>query len=131
MEDVSAVMGLAKIEKPNKINLYVSANWKYKLYELLGEKLKETRNPKDIIGAVMQSDLKQHGQAVMKIIPKIIKAGIIPDFSNQKEELKGISEAKEFLNGEFNCDVNVEIEEDSKEAKASQAMPGKPSIIIE
>lgn len=131
LSDVNAVLKLAKLEKPKKIQFFVSAEWKYGLYELLRKKLGDTRNPKEVIAAVMATDLKKYSKEVMKIVPRIIKAGAVPDFTSQKEELQGIKDASEFLKAEFGAAINVEIAENTKEAKAGNAMPGKPAILVE
>ena len=67
----------------------------------------------------------------MKIVPKIIKSGVVPEYSSQELELKGLQEAKEFLKTEFNAEVTIENADGSKEAKAKNASPGKPAILVE
>lgn len=129
--DINQVLKLANLDKLNKIRLFVSLSWKYDLYDLLKEKLKETRNPKDIIPEVMNSDLKQYGQEIMKIIPKLLKTGTLPGYLEKEKELSLLNEAKESFEKEFGCEVEIIDADSSNEQKAKAAMPGKPAIIVE
>ncbi len=127
--DVITVLELAKIEKPKEIKLFVSDDWKYKLYKLVVDKLKETRDVGVIQKAVMATELKKFGKDIIRMIPRIIENP--PKIVlNQEKELKKIKESKERIENEFKCKVEVVKEADSKEQKARQALPGKPAIII-
>jgi hypothetical protein len=46
-------------------------------------------------------------------------------------ELKDLEESREFIEKEFNCEIEIEKAEQSKEAKAKQATPSKPAILVE
>ncbi len=131
MNDIIQVLKLAKIDKPAKIKLFISSSWKYNFYDILSEKLNETRNPKDIISAVMQTDLKKHSKEIMKIIPKVIKAGSLPKFVSCNKEKELIEQSKEFLETEFGCQVIIESADNSSESKASSATPSKPAVLVE
>ena len=50
---------------------------------------------------------------------------------DHKLENKVLAESKDFFEREFGCKVMVEAAEASKEAKAKQALPGKPAILVE
>jgi len=129
--DISQVLKLANIEKPAKIQLFISLSWKYELYDMLKEKMKETRNPKDIIPMVMGSNLKQHGQDIMKMIPKILKTGSLPGYLAKEKEISLLNEAKEAFEKEFNCVVEIIDADNSNEQKAKACSPGKPAILVE
>ena len=56
----------------------------------------------------------------------------VPDIIlDQEQEFNALSEAKEFFEKEISCKVEVIKAEDSTEAKAQQALPGKPAILLE
>ncbi|MGE0792626.1 MAG: class I tRNA ligase family protein [Candidatus Woesearchaeota archaeon] len=125
-EDISNVQKLLKIEKINSLKLIVANKWKYDLYLKLKSILNEISNPNEIIPKIMNSELKQYGQEIMKIVPKIVKTKVVPDFVSQEKE----EEILKNLVKEFDFKVEVSLAEDSQEAKAKNAMPGKPSIIV-
>lgn len=131
IDDVNAVLKLAKIDAPKKIKLFIAGKWKYELYKLMREKLVETRSQKDIIDAIMKSELKKHGQEVMKVVPKILKTGSVPDCTTQDSEHRIVEDAKEFLKENFNASIELYLEENTQEAKAKNAMPAKPAILVE
>jgi leucyl-tRNA synthetase len=123
--DIESVKNLVKIEKITSLKLIIAHKWKYDLYSMLKEILAEVSNPAEIIPRIMNSELKQYGQEIMKIVPKIVKTKTVPDFiSRDKEEniLKQLN---------LDCKVEIIFAEDSQETKAKNAMPGKPSILIE
>lgn len=128
-KDIYSVLQLAKIEKPEKITIIISPKWKYELFNIVKEKILVTRNASEIIKHVMSTELKKHGQDITKIIPKIIDK--IPEHVlDQDSEMNFFSENKDFLEKEFNCNVELIPAEESSEAKAKNAGPGKPAIII-
>lgn len=131
MDDINTVMRLAKIDSPKNIKIFVSSKWKYDLFNLLKEKLGQTRDSREIINAVMQTDLKQYSKDIMKIIPRIIKAGCVPDFTNAETELKTLNDAKEFFSNEYRAEIIIDLADNSNEVKANSAMPSKPAILVE
>ncbi|MBN2142528.1 leucine--tRNA ligase [Candidatus Woesearchaeota archaeon] len=130
--DINAVKKLAGLDKVSKAIIIVSPKWKYELFDMLKKKIEETRNPGEIIKAVMATDLKKHGQDVMKIVPSVIKdPSKLPNVMlGQDAEKKMLDEAKETLAKEFGCQVEIVLAEDSKEQKAKNASPGKPAIVM-
>jgi len=132
INDIANVIKLAKVAKPEQIKLFVADDWKHEFLEQIKKQLEATRNPGEIIKALMQTDLKKHGQVITKQIPKIVKnPGIIPEVkSHQEAEYQFLIDSKEFLEKEHGCEVEIINEKDSEEAKAKQAMPGKPAILV-
>ncbi len=129
MEDIGVVVKLTKIT-PTKIILLISPNWKYRLYKQVNELLATNRNQKDIIAAIMKSELKQYGQDIMKIIPRLVSLGTVPAATDQQTEVIQLQQAKDFLAKEFRCSIEVLPADGSVEQKAKQAMPSKPAIIV-
>ncbi|HII14770.1 MAG TPA: leucine--tRNA ligase [Nanoarchaeota archaeon] len=126
--DIRKVLELAKIEKPKKITLFTAGQWKY---ELVGHVKKlNTRNAGEIIKSVMQTQLKQHGQDIMKLVPKLAEK--TPEFVlEKKDEEKALKDSVAALEQEFNCKIEIIDAEKSQAPKARQAMPGKPAILAE
>jgi hypothetical protein len=80
----------------------------------------------------MQTELKRHGQQISKMVPSLVKnPGRVPDVVlSQQQEMRALKESRFMFENEFGCTVHVVKESQSKEAKARQAMPGKPAIIV-
>lgn len=129
--DIIQVQKLLNLDSINKIKLFVASEWKYELYKMIDSLLEKTNNPKEIIPKIMNSDLKLHGKDIMKILPKIIKTGSLPDYLEIKKELNILEEMKDSLLEEFNCEIEIAFADGSKENKANQALPGKPAILLE
>lgn len=129
IDDIGQVLKLAKVEKPSHITLFVAEDWKAMLFRNVKELLGLTRDMKEILGAVMP-DFKQHNPAklVQKLVadPSKLPAHIV----HQEVEYQNLFDASEFLQQEFGCPVEIVKEQDGKESKAQQAMPGKPAIIV-
>ena len=115
---------------PKSISLFVSSQWKYVLYDVVKERKS--------IGAIMaeakeKTELKAH----LKDIPKVAKSWIKNPYGlgnlvlNSEAEFTSLRDAIDFLSNTFECRVNVLKESDSDEPKAKQALPNKPSILIE
>jgi leucyl-tRNA synthetase len=128
ISDVMAVVKLLKLQKPVKIKLLVSERWKYELFEKLKKEMEKTRNVGDLIKAVMS---KEHGKEISSLVPSLIKdPRKIPEFIINNE-FEILSENKDIIEKELDCDVEVIKAEDSTEQKAKQAIPGKVAILIE
>lgn len=131
MQDIKAVLQLAKIEKPKTITLLVSATWKYNFYSLVKDMFAKTRDPKEILDRVMATELKKYGQDIYKALPKLIKQGGIPSvILSQSKEFATLQEAKGFLGGEYGCAIDVVKTEEANNPKANNAVPGKVAIVV-
>ncbi|MBD3313866.1 leucine--tRNA ligase [Candidatus Woesearchaeota archaeon] len=132
ISDIHSVMELAKIKKAEKITLFVSKGWKYEYVRMLKQELEKTRDPSEIMKAMMLTDLKQHGGEVAKMTPKLAadESRLPKILLSQEEELKALESAKEFIEKEFEAKVEMVRADDSKEAKANNAMPGKVAILV-
>ena len=124
--DVHNVLKLTQI-KPKKITLFVSEEWKYALFEKLSKE--ESRDFKIILKKVMDP---KHGEETVKIVTSFCKGNLKTDaFTDQKNEIKILKDMKASLEKEFNSEIEVMKAEDSKEAKAKNALPGKAAILVQ
>jgi leucyl-tRNA synthetase len=128
--DIKSVMKIIKKEKAEKITIIISEKWKYALFKKVKKIVEKTRNIGEIIKEVIDED---HKKDISQIVPKLIKdpSRIPAEILNQKSELEALESSKEGISSEFKCDVDIIIAEKSEDPKAKQAMPHKPSIIIE
>ncbi|MBT3814806.1 leucine--tRNA ligase [Candidatus Woesearchaeota archaeon] len=131
ISDIREVMKLAKIDQPKAIKLFVAADWKYGFVEKFKELIKETRNPGEILKTLMQSELKQHGKDISKLVPALIKdqSKLPAKELTKKNEIAALEESKGLIAEEFGCSVEVVIDSDHNKAKS--AMPGKVGILVE
>jgi leucyl-tRNA synthetase len=132
--DIRAVLVLTKIERPNKITLFVSDDWKFKVYGKVKEKLEESRDAGAIMKEIMMNPgLKQHGTGISKIVPALVKTqSKIPDVVlDQETEYTALIENKAEIENAFTAKVEIVKEHDGKADKAKSAMPGKPAILVE
>ena len=131
INDINQVKRLAKLDRTKKITLFAADSWKYHFVERAINEFNNTKNIGEIIKKLMSDDkLRSHGPIVSKMVPKI--AGKLVDKPlSHALELKILRESAEFLSKEFNCEIEIVEEKDSKEPKASQSMPGKPAIVVE
>ena len=132
--DITNVLKLIKIEKPKKINLIISPKWKYQFMKIFKKEVEKTRDFKTLMYAFTKDpDLKQHAKDISKLIPSLLKdASKIPqEILSQDIEFKNLEDSKQSLEKEFNCTIEIEIAEQSKQEKAKNASPSKPAILIE
>jgi len=132
MEGMRNVLKLAKLDKANKFTFFIAEDWLYEMFNLISAEIKVTRNVGEIMKKVLQlEEMKMKGKEVSKIVTYLLKdVSRIPNFvTSQDEEFKAMSDAKEFLEKEFNCKVEVKKESDNPKAKS--AMPGKIGILVE
>jgi len=129
--DISSVLKLIKKEKAEKITLFVARPWKYKLFGIVKDVMKDTMNPKIIIQHVMEDEsMKKHGKDISRFLPKLV--GRMPQFlDSDEEELKILHNAKKFFENEFNCSIELIKASSSGHTKALAAIPGKPAILVE
>ncbi len=130
--DIRTVLKLARIERPKAMTLFIAEPWKYEFVDLMKRQLVTTIDTKAIISAIMATELKRHGEAVMRLVPAILKdRSKLPEHRRTKqEEIMLYSSFAGELGGLFGCPVRVMDAETSAEPKARQAMPGKPAILV-
>ena len=131
-KDIYSVIELAKIRKPSKITIFVADEWKYELTRKLKEEMEKTRN----VGEIMKKFSKEFSnymKEISKIVPRMVKdeTKLPKVVLDRKKELEALKASADWLKEEFNCNVEVVEEKDSKEAKAKNAMPGKVAILVE
>tara|TARA_Y100000310_G_scaffold109961_1_gene108436 strand:- start:693 stop:3554 length:2862 start_codon:yes stop_codon:yes gene_type:complete len=133
LADIRTVLGLAKVEKPKSIKLFVSESWKYDLFRKVDSLVKNTQNPGEIMKKVMsENKFKKHGKDISRFLPKMVSNRKISEANlTQKEEFSVTKEAVDFIKNEFKCSVEIVKAEDSDEGKAKTAMPGKVAILVE
>ncbi len=131
LEDVAQVLRLAKVEKPTIITLFVAQDWKGRLFKRLQEILATTRDVGQIMKTLM-TEFKEHAAEAAPLVQKVAKdqSKIPRHIAHQEAEYQNLLDAAGFLKQEYNCAFEIIKEQESPEAKAKQAMPGKPAILV-
>ncbi len=127
--DINAVLKIAKISKPQSIEIFISEEWKYDFFRKIKKALDKTRNVGEIIKEVL---VKGYEKESSKMVPMLVKNPTkLPDFVlSQQEELRLLQGVKKLLENEFRTGLIIIKAEESKEHKAKQAIPGKPAILL-
>ncbi len=129
--DILKVKELAKIDKIKKVSLFVAPKWKWDALVIVKEVCKDKPDFSATMKALMSIDeFKKHGGEIQPFIKPAINR--LEDFRDLKEfdEVDALNEVKPMLAKEFGV-IEIIRAEDSKEAKAKNAFPGKPALIIE
>lgn len=97
LSDIGSVLKLIKKE-PQKITLFVSLPWKYKLFEKLSLLMEETKNPKILLQQIMEDkEMKKYGNDISKFLPRLVSSGkITPALASDDAELATLHSAKTF-----------------------------------
>ncbi len=132
-KDIIEILRLAKIDNPKRIVLFVPEKWKYDMMEKLKIEMGKTREMSQIMKIMAASNLKIYSREIAKIAPRLLKdeAKIPQVVLWQDIEFHALNDSSEDYGNEFKCRVEVIAAENTKEAKAKQAMPGKAAILVE
>lgn len=134
LEGMRNVLKLASIEKPKKFRLFVAQDWLYYFFTTLAHEINITRNIGEILKRILQDEiLRDKIKEVSKIVQSVLKdVSKLPSIvTSQEDEFNTLNDAKEFLEKEFGCTVEIILAEESDHPKANGAMPGKVGIFVE
>jgi leucyl-tRNA synthetase len=134
ISDIKSVLKLINKESPKEITLIISESWKYPFMTAVKKELSATHNAGEILKSLMSDpSMKKYGQEISKLVPRLASdMSKIPEtILSQDTELSTLKNAESILKTEFNTSIRIIKAEESKEAKAKQAMPSKPAILIE
>ncbi|MFC1686837.1 leucine--tRNA ligase [Nanoarchaeota archaeon] len=134
IEGIRNVLGLAKVEHVERISLFISEKWKYKVFGTIKREIEITRNRGEIIHKILSEEgMKIHGKNVSNLVNSLLNdVSKLPEvLLSQDEEWEIIESARDFLEKEFKGRVEVISGEDSDNPKARSAMPGKVGVLVE
>jgi len=133
IDSINHILVIIKLEKLNQIKLVIADQWKYDLMKSLLKIVETTKDQKEIITQLMKiKEFRTQGKFVSQTIVKVLKnlgKFVLPPI-NAEEEFSFFSEISSILETKYQCEILILNEKDSKEKKAIQALPGRPSIII-
>ena len=135
MDDIKSIQSILNKNKLAKITLIIADEWKFKLYEILMSLIDETHDQGNIMKVVMkEEELKPKGKLISQIVTRILKnVGKYSKISlSPDEEFSFYNDIKQIIEKKYGCELIISHEKKEKTIKkASQALPGKPAIIIE
>ncbi len=122
LKDINEVKRLSKIESPKKVTLFVAPAWKHEVFDAAIQEIEL----KEII-----KNYKGKEKEVSDYYKKLVKKKPLEEKFLKGRELKYLTDAKEFLEKEINCEIEIISAEKIDHPKALIAEPEKPGIFIE
>lgn len=134
VEDIESIMKLIQIT-PKSITIALAPSWKYKVFKTIAD----ASDKNGVIKEIMKDDaMRQRGREatdaakqcttlIHRLPPQVVE----PLAKAPINEREIFESAKAFLEKEFGVPVHITDAETNDHAKASMALPFKPSIIIE
>ena len=112
-------------EEPKLIEIYVSPEWKYKVYNHAFE-----HGVKTIMKDMMSNpEIKKYGKEASKYMQQLIKSGVQPDISwSYESEFTTLTQAKQYIEQEIDVKVSILSADTSDHPKAKVAIPRRPGI---
>lgn len=126
-ENVARLLG----KQPRAVYIYCASAWKHRIYEIVRE---QKAFDKVMKTAAQDPKLRTMMSDVQRVTKQLIKnAYALEERLDEKEELKALGGAELFFKKQFNCSVVVLSEDAARpgHARAKNAMPGKPAIVLE
>ncbi|MFH1420457.1 MAG: leucine--tRNA ligase [Candidatus Aenigmatarchaeota archaeon] len=122
LADIRDVRKLVKFE-PKRLTIFVAQNWRFKVHELARDK--------DQPGVVkeMGSEMRLHGKDIIAYIQKLKRSR--NDVLTKESQLKILEERKSDLEKETGLKVIIIDGDESKEVKATTALPEKPGLLLQ
>ncbi len=129
LEDIEDIVRLKG--KPRRLQVTVAAEWKYRFYDAVREKMESLglrEAVKHAMGAV-EAPRKEAG----KLVQRLMKTpSLLERYTRREKEYEALRDAAEFIKREVGVEeVVVDLEEESSSPRRSNALPGKPAIYME
>ncbi len=127
LNDFEEIRKIAKI-KPKKLVLFVAEEWKFEVYDYVLQNKQRAVN--EITKEIMSS--KRYSDSTVAFIQTLYKKkGELSPAINRKRQLEMLKEARDFIEKEAGCKLDIILSEKSQDKKARQASPAKPGMLIE
>ncbi len=135
IRNITKILKREDVAKPfERIHLIVSEKWKTTVIQKALDAIKNMKPPQKIMPELMTDEsIRPYGKQVSNIISKIEKdpGKYELPFASPDEEYQFLKDVKTLLEQRFGAYIQLEFEAISSHAKRSQALPGKPAIVIE
>ena len=133
LDSINHILLIIKLEQPKEISLIIANQWKYDFLTQLLKIADKTKDQKEIITELMnKEENRSHGkfvsQTTIKVLKNLGKYSIPP--LDAREEYSFFIEIQSILEKKYQCAIIIVNEDQAKDKKALQALPGRPAIII-
>jgi len=121
-------------EEPERIRVFVAADWKYDAFEQVVETGADVGS---VMGELMSDPaMRERGDAVNEVVADLVELARGRDeetlaLLTDVDEESVYATAESFLAGEFDAEVSIEREEDADHDRAATARPFRPAVLIE
>ncbi|AHF99005.1 leucyl-tRNA synthetase [Halostagnicola larsenii XH-48] len=131
LEDVRDIVDVAEIEAPERIELVVAEDWKYRAAELVAER-DTTAHEADVANSVLaDEELEADPEAVAAFVAdRQRQRGELDPLPDSNREREILERSRWLLEDEFGAAVTVR-QASAMSALAEKAKPGKPAIHID
>jgi leucyl-tRNA synthetase len=124
LDDIEEIKKITGIEKPKKIRIFVSPEWKYDVW-------RGVKEDKEVGDFMKEGKYKKIGKELVNYVQSLMKKRPTGKILNFEREMKILKEGKDLLEKETEANVDIIDAKKTDEKKAKQAEPMKPGIIIE
>ncbi len=134
VEDIESIVKLIQLQ-PRVIHLYVAPAWKWDIFRTIARCSDRSQGLREIMkdasirarGKEATATAKQITALIHRLPPSIVEQ-LVEQRMNEKELFESV---RDFLEREFSVPVRVLTVDSGEHAKAENALPYKPAIVIE
>ncbi len=113
------------------VKLVLADEWKREVFDELHSVVEERPEFGEAMGRMVDGR-KDHADQIKSYLQDYLNnPGDLPQSFDEETEKQIIEENKEYLEKEFDTDIEIVKEADTEDEKADRAEPGKPAIILE
>ncbi len=118
------------VDDYEEIEIVIADDWKRDLFKDLRTVVDERKDFGDAMQALVENR-KEHSNLIKDYLQSYLDSpGDLPPELAKEEEIETLKENKNYMNQEFDAQINIVKEENSSDKKAERAEPGKPAIIM-
>jgi len=126
LDDVREIRDVAGVEDPDRIDLVVAPEWKYRAASIVRE---AREDGVDVVGAVMADDAcREHGDEAAEYARSLADADVVPETLSPDRERAALERAAWLFRGEFDAAIEVRAAAEASDDLRSRARPGRPAI---
>jgi len=133
IDSINHIILIIKKEKVDEISIIIADPWKFNFMSHLLSITEETKDQKKIIQELMDiNEFKPQGKFISQTVGNVLKnlGKYVKSPFQADEEYEFFVNIKKIFEKKYDCCIDILKEKDSKDSKASQALPGRPAIII-
>lgn len=118
------------VEDYDTIKIIIAEEWKRDVFEDLQEIVKERPEFGEAMGELVKGR-KDYADQIKSFLQNYLESpGDLPAVMDEEKEKEVLEENKDYIQTQFNSEIEIEFEKYSEEDKADRAEPGKPAIIL-